>query len=94
MRIDVQKIDERIKKLQELRRIATDPELSTMLGEFVSAGEQGLETTPAPAPPLPLRTAIAPVDATSPEITNQIVNEVVNGHEGHSGSGLFNRRGR
>ena len=92
MRIDVQKIDERIKKLQELRRIATDPELSTMLSEFVSAGEQGLET--ALAPPLPLRTAVAPGEATSNEVTNQIVNEVVNGHEGHSVSGLFNRRGR
>lgn len=31
MRLDVAKIDERIKKLQEIRRIATDPEMTAIL---------------------------------------------------------------
>ena len=35
MRLDISKIDERIKKLQELRRIATDSEMAQLLSEFL-----------------------------------------------------------
>jgi len=36
MRIDIAKIDERISKLQTIRRIASDPELSRLLLEFLA----------------------------------------------------------
>ncbi len=40
MRLNVQKIDQRIKKLQELRKLATDPEIASMLLEFIGPEEQ------------------------------------------------------
>jgi hypothetical protein len=40
MRLNVQKIDQRIKKLQELRRLAADPEIASMLLEFIGPEEQ------------------------------------------------------
>ena len=39
MRFDLQKLDERIKKLQELRRLATDPETAAMLVDFISSSD-------------------------------------------------------
>ena len=39
MRFDLQKLDERIKKLQELRRLATDPETVAMLVDFISSSD-------------------------------------------------------
>lgn len=35
MRLDASKIEERIQKLEEIRRIASDPELVEMLFEFI-----------------------------------------------------------
>ena len=40
MRLDANKIDERIQKLQELKRIAADPELLQMLFEFMDMDEE------------------------------------------------------
>jgi hypothetical protein len=37
MRLDLAKIDERIKRLQEIRRIAADPEMASILLEYVIA---------------------------------------------------------
>jgi hypothetical protein len=55
MKLDLQKIDDRIRRLQELRRIAADPEMSAMLAEFVaeSGSAEALRAMPerAPAPP-------------------------------------------
>lgn len=36
MHLDIAKIDERIKRLQELRRIASDPEMASLLLECLS----------------------------------------------------------
>ena len=41
MKIDIQRLDERIKKLQEIRRIAADPELVSILLDFVSTDARG-----------------------------------------------------
>jgi hypothetical protein len=41
MKIDIQRLVERIKKLQEARRIATDPELVSILLDFVSTDAPG-----------------------------------------------------
>ncbi len=40
VRLDANKIDERIQKLQELKRIAADPELLQMLFEFMDMDEE------------------------------------------------------
>jgi hypothetical protein len=37
MAIDIKKLDEKIRKLQQLRELAADPELADMLSAFVSA---------------------------------------------------------
>jgi len=39
MRLNVQKIDQRIAKLQELRRLAADPEMASMLEDFIATEE-------------------------------------------------------
>lgn len=89
MRFDIQRIDDRIKKLQELRNLLSDPEMSTMLSEFVSGGGEE-DLAPAPV----LMPSVAPVEAPGPDMANQILNEVVNGGETHHNGGLWNRRGR
>jgi hypothetical protein len=39
MQIDIQRLDERIRKLQEVRRIAADPEFATILLDIVDTEE-------------------------------------------------------
>jgi hypothetical protein len=39
MRLDIAKIDERIKRLQELRRLACDPEIASILLECLTGDE-------------------------------------------------------
>jgi hypothetical protein len=46
MAIDVSKIDDRIRKLQELRRIASDPELADLLAELVSVNGHQNQRSP------------------------------------------------
>ena len=46
MKIDIQRLDERIKKLQEARRIAADPELVSILLDFVSTDAPGAGPLP------------------------------------------------
>ena len=85
MRFDVQKIDERIKKLQELRRIATDPEISSLISEFVTTGDEYSQ------PLMPVN--VAPIDKPATESTNDLINDVVHGGaESPSNGGLWNRR--
>lgn len=83
MRFDLQKLDARIKKLQEIRRLATDPETASMFLEFVnSAGDQAepaLSGTERPA------AASHPVDA------GELAKEVVNGKDQGFTSGLWTR---
>jgi hypothetical protein len=40
MPLDVHKIDDRIRKLQELRKIAVDQEMSALISEFLVTGEE------------------------------------------------------
>jgi hypothetical protein len=39
MQIDISRLDERIRKLQEVRKIAADPEFATILSDFVDTEE-------------------------------------------------------
>jgi hypothetical protein len=43
MRLNPDKIDERIKKLQEIKRIASDPELVQMLFDFIETEDPRLD---------------------------------------------------
>jgi hypothetical protein len=89
MKFDVQKIDERIKKLQELRRLATDPEIAGLLSEFVTLDE---ERTQLSEPPIPMPAKVEPIEMPGPETTNELVKEVVNGVAAPSNGGLWSRR--
>jgi hypothetical protein len=91
MKFDVQKIDERIKKLQELRRLATDPEISSLLSEFVTVGE---ESSLPSEPPIPMPANVGPIEMPGPEATNDLIKEVVNGGDAPSNGGLWSRRRR
>jgi hypothetical protein len=83
MRFDLQKIDERITKLQEIRRLATDPEAASLLLEFMSPSDERSEPPPA--------VKADRVDAIHSSDTTELVQEVVNGKEAGSGSGLWTR---
>jgi hypothetical protein len=84
MRFDLQKIDERIKKLQEIRRLATDPEAASLLLEFMSPADE----QPAPSP-------VAKLDGngvgTHSSDARELVKDVVNAKEAGPGSGLWTR---
>jgi len=51
MQIDLKKLEARIQKLQEIKRIAADPELVSLLLEFLGNDEErkAKEAPPAPA---------------------------------------------
>lgn len=75
MQLNMTKLDERIRKLQEIRRIAADPELVTMLLEFIASDDELKEGATA------IRTNSAnalPMDDVD------LVNRVVSGIEPHS----------
>ncbi len=84
MRIDLQKLDERIYKLQEIRRIAADPELAAILLEFMTTAETDLE---------PVRVS-KPDDVSTPRVdsTHALVNDVVTGISSDGRDGLWSRR--
>jgi hypothetical protein len=82
MRIDLQKLDERIKKLQEIRRIATDPELATILLEFMSP-----EDTAAEPVSIPKSTEMPRVESTQ-----DLVKDIVSGINPEPREGLWSRR--
>ena len=84
MKIDIQKLDERIKKLQEIRRIAADPELAAILLEFVSTEDVVAE--PVLVPKLD--------DVSNPraDSTRDLVKDLVNGISPEAGGGLWSRR--
>jgi hypothetical protein len=84
MRFDLQKIDERIKKLQEIRKLATDPEAASLLLEFMSPADERSSPTPVAKPD-----GIG-AGNHSPE-TRELVTEVAKAKEAVSGSGLWTR---
>ena len=45
MQLNIRKLDERIQKLQEIRRIAADPELLDMLMEFMANEDEREKTS-------------------------------------------------
>ena len=98
MRFDLQKIDERIQKLQEIRKIATDPQMATILTEFLSYEDDQspprLDALRQVSPSLegPLHTNADGPIGIRPEETNDLVNEVVNGVEAPSNGSLWSRR--
>lgn len=63
MKLNVQRIDERIARLQELRRIALDPDMAAMFSEFVTADDQAAAATRQVAPELKAAAADAPAPA-------------------------------
>ena len=73
MQLNIRKLDERIQKLQEIKRIAADPEMLALLLEFIAADE---EKTSAATTPKPLAIAIPRADDID------IVHQVMNGLEG------------
>lgn len=83
MRFDLQKIDERIKKLQEIRKLAVDPEAASLLLEFMSPADERSVSNPA------LKADGNGVAAHSSD-TRDMVQEVANTKEAAAG-GLWTR---
>ena len=73
MQLNIRRLDERIQKLQEIRRIAADPEMVALLLEFIGADD---EKPGAPAATKPLAIPIPRADDID------IVHQVMNGLEG------------
>jgi hypothetical protein len=73
MQLNIRKLDERIQKLQEIKRIAADPEMIALLLEFIAADE---EKPSAATASKPLSIAIPRADDVD------IVNQLMNGLEG------------
>jgi hypothetical protein len=71
MQLNLRKIDERIQMLQEIRRIAADKELVTMLFEFIASEDERMESLPA----------IKSAAVMPPDRVDEMVKQVVNGTE-------------
>jgi hypothetical protein len=84
MRIDIRKLDERIKKLQEIRRIAADPELTMILVEFMDTDDTVSEPV--------LVAKLADVSSPGVDSTRELVKEVVAGTNPDAREGLWSRR--
>ena len=87
MQVNLRKIDERIQKLQEIKRIAADPELMNMLFEFMAGEDERPE--PVRAEPAPAAKADSVGAARLDDA--DIVNQVVKGMDAQ-GSGLWSRK--
>src|SRR5258706_16248619 len=85
MKFDVQKFDERIKNRQELRRLASDPWIPSLLSEFVTVGEQ--RSLPF-EPPMPMPANAEPIEMPGPEATNDLIKGLVNGGD-RASKGVF-----
>lgn len=98
MRLDIKKIDDRIAKLQELRRIASDPELVSVLAEFVTSDDEIVtNTAPAAAPAAEPAPSAAKTQAGMTEL-DEVVRGVLEASGQQSSatadvrSGIFSRR--
>ena len=87
MRINIYKLDDRIKKLQEIRRIAADPELATILLEFVGTDDEVAAEQPVAKVPV-LEKIAAPPEMHS---TLDVMKDVVNGANPEARDGLWSR---
>jgi len=72
MKVNIKKIEERIQKLQEIKRIAADPELVAMLLEFIGSEDDHAETG------VPPKTQVAAAPKTDDmEIVNQVMRGIM-----------------
>ena len=85
MHMNLRKIDDRIQKLQEIRRIAADPELVAMLFEFMAPEDERTESAPAAKADSVVAASTASTDDAD------LVTQVLKGSDGQ-GSGLWSRR--
>jgi hypothetical protein len=81
MQLNVRKLDERIQKLQDIRRIAADPEMLAMLFEFVAEEDR----------PDPVSVARAEAAGADGAADADIVNQVLKGTDAQ-GNGLWSRK--
>jgi hypothetical protein len=81
MQLNLRKLDDRIQKLQEIRRIAADPEMVSMLFEFIAEDERPERMTSAKTE---AAVAAGPADT-------DIVDQMMKGTD-VQGSGLWSRR--
>jgi hypothetical protein len=82
MQVNLRRIDDRIQKLQEIRRIAADPELVAMLVEFMSTEDERKETAPAAK----ADTVVAPIQDDA-----ELVTQILKGSDSQ-GTGLWSRK--
>jgi hypothetical protein len=88
MRLDISKIDDRIERLQEIRRIAADPELASVLLEFIVTDETEAPTHAA-EPIKPVAEAggyTRPPTNDAGDSVEELVREIA------GGSALWNKR--
>lgn len=69
MKLNIRKLDERIQKLQEIKRIAADPELVSMLLEFIGGDDDRAES----AATATAQQGANPLKENDTEIVNQIM---------------------
>jgi hypothetical protein len=73
MQVDMKKLDARIQKLQDIRRIAADPELVNLLLDFISTEDERKEVVP------PAKTHLNPSAPSADDI--ELVDRVLKGLE-------------
>jgi hypothetical protein len=80
MRLDITKIDDRIKKLQELKRLLSDTEITNILFECLTTNEsENAKPMPMP-PPIPRVVPESPDFAANlPDGVESVMNEVLEG---------------
>jgi hypothetical protein len=74
MRLDANKIEERIEKLQQLKKIAADPELVRMLFEFLDMDEEAVNGFSKATPPAKVE---ASRGASRPDEASELISRMV-----------------
>ena len=85
MHLNLNKIDERIQKLQEVKRIANDPDLLRMIGEFLVADDRALDPVPAP------KAAVDTVPVASHADDDDMVDRLMKGSEFAGAGNVWSR---
>ncbi|HWB97202.1 MAG TPA: hypothetical protein VG672_10880 [Bryobacteraceae bacterium] len=87
MALDLKKIDDRIRQLQEIRRIASNPELAKLLSEF-TVPDEGIAEESAEPP------QADPVPDLQPDEVSDFVKGVLQENDAPSSNGLLNWKNR
>ena len=90
MHLDVDRIEERIQKLQEVRRIANDPDLLRMLTEFIVMDAYRPEPVSIPEPAPGPKAAASKVAAAKNDEAD-IVSQLMKDAEVAGGASLWSR---